>query len=89
MQQGTRLRDKAALITGGGGGIGAANGDAGRGISIDVLKTQRQDTSLLRRWAEPEETAWPILGLASRDASFITGATLMVDGGLSCCVAAR
>jgi len=52
------------------------------GKSIDVLKTQRQTTSLLGRWASPEEIAWPILWLASDEASFITGTTLMVDGGL-------
>ncbi len=52
------------------------------GKSIEALKTQRQDTSLLARWAEPEEIAWPILWLASDEASFITGTTLMVDGGL-------
>jgi meso-butanediol dehydrogenase/(S,S)-butanediol dehydrogenase/diacetyl reductase len=53
------------------------------GKSVEVLKAQRQDTSLLGRWASPEEVAWPILWLASDEASFITGTTLMVDGGLS------
>jgi 2-hydroxycyclohexanecarboxyl-CoA dehydrogenase len=53
------------------------------GKSVDQLKTQRQDTSLLGRWAEPREIACPILWLASDEASFITGETLMVDGGLS------
>ncbi|WER50082.1 SDR family NAD(P)-dependent oxidoreductase [Cupriavidus sp. WKF15] len=52
------------------------------GKSLDVLKGQRQDTSLLGRWASPDEIAWPILWLASDEASFITGTTLMVDGGL-------
>ena len=42
----------------------------------------RADTSLLGRWAAPEEIAWPILWLASNEASFITGTTLMADGGL-------
>src|SRR5262249_28002877 len=46
-------------------------------------KTERQTTSLLGRWATPQEIAWPILWLASDEASFITGATLAVDGGLS------
>ena len=32
--------------------------------------------------ADPAEIAWPILWLASGEASFITGTTLMVDGGL-------
>jgi len=53
------------------------------GGSVEALKTQRNDTSLLGRWASPEEIAYPILWLASDEASFITGATLMVDGGLS------
>jgi 2-hydroxycyclohexanecarboxyl-CoA dehydrogenase len=53
------------------------------GKSIETLKTERQTTSLLGRWAEPREIAAPILWLASDEASFITGASLMVDGGLS------
>jgi 2-hydroxycyclohexanecarboxyl-CoA dehydrogenase len=52
------------------------------GKSLDELKTQRQDTSLMGRWAEPMEIAYPILWMASDEASFITGTTLVVDGGL-------
>jgi 2-hydroxycyclohexanecarboxyl-CoA dehydrogenase len=53
------------------------------GKSVETLRTERQTTSLLGRWAEPHEIAAPILWLASDEASFITGATLMADGGLS------
>lgn len=52
------------------------------GKSIEQLQTERKDTSLLGRWASPDEIAKPILWLASHEASFITGTTLMVDGGL-------
>ncbi|MEN9419225.1 MAG: hypothetical protein RI988_2845 [Pseudomonadota bacterium] len=52
------------------------------GTPVEVLRTQRQTTSMLGRWAEPEEVAWPVLWLASDEASYITGTTLMVDGGL-------
>ena len=52
------------------------------GKAVGQLKGERQDTSLLARWAEPKEIAWPVLWLASDEASFITGTTLMVDGGL-------
>lgn len=52
------------------------------GVSVDQLKVERKETSLIGRWANPEEIAWPILWLASSEASFITGTTLMVDGGL-------
>ncbi len=52
------------------------------GKSVEQLKVERKDTSLIGRWASPEEIAWPIVWLASGEASFITGTTLMVDGGL-------
>lgn len=48
----------------------------------DMAKEQRSD-SLLRRWARPEEIAFPVLWLASDESSYMTGATIMVDGGLS------
>jgi 2-hydroxycyclohexanecarboxyl-CoA dehydrogenase len=52
------------------------------GKSLEKLKGERSDNSLMARWASPEEIAWPIVWLASDEASFITGTTLMVDGGL-------
>ena len=52
------------------------------GKEVEQLATERQSTSLLARWATPQEIAWPVLWLASDEASFITGTTLMVDGGL-------
>jgi len=59
--------------------VGRAHGS---GKSVEQLRTERKDTSLIGRWASPEEIAWPIVWLASSEASFITGTTLMVDGGL-------
>lgn len=38
----------------------------------------------LNRWGEPEELAGPVLLLASDAGSFITGSTLLVDGGILC-----
>jgi 2-hydroxycyclohexanecarboxyl-CoA dehydrogenase len=53
-----------------------------KGKSVEKLKTERQDTSLLGRWATPDEIAYPVLWLASSESSFMTGTTVMVDGGL-------
>lgn len=36
---------------------------------------------LLGRWADAREVAYPILWLASDEASYVTGSVLMVDGG--------
>lgn len=36
----------------------------------------------LKRWAAPSELAYPMLWLASDEASYVTSATLMIDGGL-------
>jgi meso-butanediol dehydrogenase/(S,S)-butanediol dehydrogenase/diacetyl reductase len=57
---------------------GAARGETPE----DMAKEMRSD-SLLRRWARPEEIAYPVLWLASDESSYMTGATIMVDGGLS------
>lgn len=37
---------------------------------------------VMRRWADPAELAYPMLWLASDEASYVTAATFMVDGGL-------
>jgi NAD(P)-dependent dehydrogenase (short-subunit alcohol dehydrogenase family) len=49
---------------------------AGRTIDRDA-----EDGCLLGRWADPREVAFPILWLASDEASYVTGSVLMVDGG--------
>jgi meso-butanediol dehydrogenase/(S,S)-butanediol dehydrogenase/diacetyl reductase len=59
----------------------------GRGVARgekpeDMAKEVRSD-SLLQRWAKPKEIAYPVLWLASDESSYMTGATIMVDGGLS------
>ena len=35
----------------------------------------------LKRWAQPEEMAWPIVFLASAASSYVTGTVMFVDGG--------
>ncbi len=57
------------------------------GEQAATARTQREawekTTSLLGRMGEPEEIAQAVVFLASAQASFITGATLIVDGGLT------
>jgi 2-hydroxycyclohexanecarboxyl-CoA dehydrogenase len=45
------------------------------------IDREAETTCLMRRWAEPREIAYPILWRASNEASYVTGAALMVDGG--------
>ena len=55
----------------------------GRGLSEAELRGQAKADTLLKRWGEASEIAYPVLWLASNEASFVTGAILMVDGGTS------
>ena len=54
-----------------------------RGVAEAELRGQAKSDTLMRRWGEADEIAYPILWLASDEASFVTGATLAVDGGTS------
>lgn len=51
--------------------------------SVPGLEAEMLALRPMRRYAEPEEIARPAVFLASSDASYITGAALVVDGGLS------
>jgi len=46
-------------------------------------KSEMAEMCPMKRSAEPEEVAKPALFLASADASYITGAALVVDGGMT------
>jgi NAD(P)-dependent dehydrogenase (short-subunit alcohol dehydrogenase family) len=52
--------------------------DIGSGISDAVV-----DATPMRRAADPSEIAYGALWLLSDEASFVTGAELCVDGGLT------
>jgi meso-butanediol dehydrogenase/(S,S)-butanediol dehydrogenase/diacetyl reductase len=53
------------------------------GLSPEAFRKQFEDYGLLGRAGEPEEIAAAVYFMASKDASFITGQYLMVDGGVS------
>ena len=52
------------------------------GRSGQDLVTERRTDCLLGRWADPREAAFPILWLASGEASYVTGTAIMADGGM-------
>ncbi len=56
---------------------------ASEGISPEELRERQRGYGLLGRPGEPEEIAAAIYFMASKDASFITGQYLIVDGGYS------
>jgi 3-oxoacyl-[acyl-carrier protein] reductase len=62
----------------------AASSGATQGKSEDefVKDVCRQKGILLNRWAEPSEVADSVVFLASSRAAYITGTTVIVDGGL-------
>jgi 3alpha(or 20beta)-hydroxysteroid dehydrogenase len=48
---------------------------------MEEFKREEGARALLKRLGEPREVACAILFLASDEASYITGPSLMVDGG--------
>ncbi|MBW8269856.1 SDR family NAD(P)-dependent oxidoreductase [Caldovatus aquaticus] len=55
---------------------------AAQGRTREALEAERLENCLLARWAQPREIAYPILWLASDEASYVTAAVLMADGGM-------
>lgn len=53
---------------------------SGSSITAD-LRTSSEDHIPLGRWAKPEEIARLIAALAEDDASYVTGTTILADGG--------
>jgi NAD(P)-dependent dehydrogenase (short-subunit alcohol dehydrogenase family) len=65
------LKDKVALVTGGGSGIGLATARRFASAGAKVVIANR-----------PEEVAALIHFLAADDCRYITGQAVMIDGGL-------
>ena len=95
------LKGKVAIVTGAGGGIGRgiAVKFAFLGANVVVADIKQEGTREtgakiieamvkavpFRRLGKPEDIAGAVAFLASDEASFITGQTLSVSGGLTMC----
>lgn len=55
---------------------------APEGRTREQLEAEQLRSCLMRRWAAPREIAFPILWLASDEASYVTAAVFMIDGGM-------
>ena len=62
--------------------LGWANTEMNKQLPDDFLKGEIEKT-YLKRFAEEEEVAKLTLFLASPDSSYITGTTVIIDGGTS------
>ena len=51
------------------------------GLSAEALEKHKASVPM-RRFGRPEEIAWAVTALAAREATYVTGATLEVAGGL-------
>jgi NAD(P)-dependent dehydrogenase (short-subunit alcohol dehydrogenase family) len=92
-----RFEGRVAAVTGGGSGIGAATARRLAAERADVLvadvdlsaasvasdQDRTAAATLARRLGRPEEVAAAVAFLGSADASYITGAAIVVHGGWS------
>jgi NAD(P)-dependent dehydrogenase (short-subunit alcohol dehydrogenase family) len=51
------------------------------GLTFEQFNAEEGSKTFLKRVGQPREVAYPILFLASAEASYITGTSLMIDGG--------
>ncbi|HLI35211.1 MAG TPA: SDR family NAD(P)-dependent oxidoreductase [Terriglobia bacterium] len=51
------------------------------GMTFEQFNAEEGAKTFLKRVGQPREVAYPILFLASEEASYITGTSLMIDGG--------
>jgi len=60
-----------------------SDGEAAGGFEEDPVREFSESMAMLGRWGKPEEVARAVAWVASDEASYLTGTTIVLDGGWS------
>jgi 3-oxoacyl-[acyl-carrier protein] reductase len=76
-------RDGIRVVTVAPGAVDTDFVNLGNGTDRDSVRVFSESMTMLGRWAQPSEVAKAVAWVSSPEASYLTGTTLVLDGGWS------